>query len=219
MIKLLRELARPLILYGVYPEDIPLLEAACPGEFSYEPRRDTADYIYSRGDLANLAGKKYHGKRNHISRFVKENTNWTYEEISSNTMDECLEMGKRWTSKNNQRDPEGLVQESRALRRNFAHYDDFGLRGGLLRVSGSMVAFTVGEPLNASTFCTHFEKAYASIPGAYQMINRCFAQHTLGEYEYINREEDLGNEGLRRAKLSYYPALLLEKYLAVEKPL
>jgi len=220
VLPLLREDARrrglPLMLFGVTSGDIPRLEAACPGAFRYEANRDYADYIYRREDLAGLAGKKYHQKRNHVARFVRGNT-WQCEAITTAVLDECLEMERQWVALNAEKDPAGLLDELRALERCFAHYEEFGFRGALLRAGGKVVAFTLGEALNEHCFCTHFEKAFTEEPGTYQMINQCFAATCLEGYEFVNREEDLGDEGLRRAKLSYYPAILLEKYLAIEK--
>ncbi|MDR0531653.1 MAG: phosphatidylglycerol lysyltransferase domain-containing protein [Oscillospiraceae bacterium] len=207
-----RQRGLPLSLYGLTEGDIPLLEAACPGQFICESDRADADYIYRREDLAQLAGKKYHQKRNHVARFMKNN-HWSYEEIDADNREECLKMAREWAELHAERDPEGLAEEERALRRAFEHYEAFGLRGGLLRVGGKIAAFTVGEALGGGTFCTHFEKAMPET-GAYQMINKCFAER-LTEFEFINREEDLGDEGLRRAKLSYYPERLLEKFIAV----
>ena len=205
-----------LHFYGLEARDVRLLEDAFPGEFAFEPDRDSFDYIYAQSDLAALAGKKYHSKRNHIARFVKDNADWRYEEITPGNLEECLAMANRWEALYTDRDPEGLEQEARALCRACAHYEAFGMRGGLLRVGGELIAFTLGEPLSRNTFATHFEKAYPQIPGAYQMINRCFAEHTLKGFAYINREEDLGSDGLRKAKQSYHPAILLEKYKATE---
>lgn len=205
-----------LHFYGLEARDTQSLERAFPGKFAFEPDRDNFDYIYAREDLANLAGKKYHAKRNHIARFTKENAHWRYEEITPGDLDECLAMANRWEAMHANRDPAGLEQEAQALCRAFAHYEAFGMRGGLLRVGGALAAFTVGERLNGRAFVTHFEKAYPDIPGAYQMINRCFAAQTLTGFQYVNREEDMGSEGLRRAKQSYYPALLLEKFRAAE---
>jgi len=219
VLPLLREDARrqgvPLKLYGVTSGDIPRLEAACPGAFRYEANRDWADYIYRREDLAALAGKKYHQKRNHIARFERGNA-WRCEALAPAALDECLEMERQWVARNGEKDPVALRDELRALERCFEHYEAFGFCGVLLRVDGRVVAFTLGEALNEHCFCTHFEKAFAEEPGAYQMVNRCFAASCLENYEFVNREEDLGDEGLRRAKLSYYPAILLEKYLAIE---
>ena len=206
----------PLRLFGVTREDIPRLEAARPGAFRFETDRADWDYIYARADLAELAGKKYHQKRNHVARFER-NYDWRYEEITPAILDECLDMERQWEALHSDRDPEGLRLELAALERCLEQYEAFDMRGGALRAGGKLVAFTVGEALNATTFCTHFEKAYPDYPGAYQMINRCFAQRSLSEFEYVNREEDLGDEGLRRAKLSYYPVTLLEKYTATEE--
>jgi hypothetical protein len=206
----------PLAFYGLNEGDLPRLEQACPGAFRFETRRGSADYIYRREDLALLAGKKYHQKRNHAARFERE-YGWRYEEITSPLLEECHGMLRRWAQRNSDKNPEALRQEQTALERCFAHYESFGLRGGLLRVDGQVIAFTLGEALNAQTFCTHFEKADTQYAGAYQMIHRCFAQHSLGGFEFVHREEDLGDEGLRKAKLSYQPALLLEKYTATEQ--
>jgi len=219
VLPLLREDARrcgkPLKLFGVTSGDVPRLEAALPGAFRFEANRDWADYIYRREDLAGLAGKKYHQKRNHIARFERGNT-WRCEAITPGLLDECLEMERQWVARNAEKDPVGLRDELRALERCFAHYKDFGFCGVLLRSGGRVIAFTMGEKLNEHCFCTHFEKAFIEEPGAYQMINQCFASMCLENYEFVNREEDLGDEGLRRAKLSYYPAMLLEKYHAIE---
>ncbi|MDR1464126.1 MAG: phosphatidylglycerol lysyltransferase domain-containing protein [Oscillospiraceae bacterium] len=205
-----------LELYGLTREDTALLDAALPGGFDFLPCQGDADYLYQTGDLADLPGKKYHQKRNHISYFEKNNR-WSYEEITQGNADECLALAKRWMQLNRERNPKELEAEYEALRRCFAHYDLFGCRGGLLRVEGEAAAFCLGEALNGTTFCTHFEKAFIAQRGAYQMINREFAARTLREFLYINREEDTGDEGLRKAKLSYYPALLLEKFHAVSR--
>ncbi|MDR3314479.1 MAG: phosphatidylglycerol lysyltransferase domain-containing protein [Oscillospiraceae bacterium] len=216
---LLREDAKqrsvPLKLSGITAEEVEKLEAALPGRFRFESARADADYIYRQEDLALLPGKRYHQKRNHVARFMREHS-WEYREIRPEDLPECLEMVMGWEELNAERDPLGLEQELNALRRCFANFELFACRGGLLRVEGKIAAFTLGEAINPRVFCTHFEKAFSAMQGAYQMINREFAANTLGDFELINREEDIGSEGLRRAKLSYYPTILLEKYLAVE---
>ena len=224
VIPLLREDAArhgaPLKLYGLNAQDVPRLEAACPGQFRVELcAPDDFDYIYRREDLAQLAGKKYHQKRNHVARFMRECANWHYEEITTASLDEVLAMEHQWAAQNTARNPEGFAEETLAFERCLANFELFGLRGALLRCSpgGQVIAFTMGEALSRNTFCTHYEKAYADYTGAYQMINRCFAERSLGGFEFINREEDLGNEGLRKAKMSYHPAEVLEKYAAVFK--
>ena len=98
---------------------------------------------------------------------------------------------------------------------NFDHFVEIGCVGGVLRVDGDVVAFTFGERLNDNTFDTHFEKAFSDIRGAYPMINMLFAKNMLTDYELVNREDDVGSEGLRSAKLSYHPEILIEKYAAI----
>ncbi|MCL2106586.1 MAG: phosphatidylglycerol lysyltransferase domain-containing protein [Oscillospiraceae bacterium] len=203
----------PLRVFGVTREDAIRLEEEFPGMFRLEWNRDDADYIYRRADLASLAGKRYHQKRNHISRFERENR-WSYEELRPDTLEECADVTRRWTLES--ADKPGFEKEALALNRCFAQYERLGCVGGLLRVEGEAAAFSIGERLNPRTFCTHYEKALPDIPGAYQKINREFAANSLEGYEYVNREEDVGSEGLRRAKLSYHPEILLEKAVATE---
>ncbi|MDR2525860.1 MAG: phosphatidylglycerol lysyltransferase domain-containing protein [Oscillospiraceae bacterium] len=205
----------PLQMRCITAVEVERLEQAMPGFFRFEAIRADADYIYKRSDLAELPGKKYHQKRNHIARFDRERS-WEYCALQPADLPECLEMLRGWEALNADRDPVGLEHEFNALHRSFANFELFELKGGLLRSEGQIVAFTLGEAINAQVFCTHFEKAFATMPGAYQLINREFAARALSGYEYVNREEDIGSEGLRRAKLSYYPEILLEKYVAVE---
>ena len=210
----LRENYDYLSFYGLVESEKERLEQVFPGYFNYYPSRNSFDYIYRVSDLANLTGKKYHSKRNHISYF-KKNYNWTYEEINKDNLAECIEMNKQWYQLNIDKDPEGIIAESEVLNLAFDNYDKFGFKGGILRIDGKVVAFTFGEELNKSTFVTHFEKAFADIRGAYPMINMLFALNTISDYEFVNREDDIGSEGLRKAKLSYYPEILLEKFTAV----
>lgn len=201
--------------YGLTVEEKDRLEKAFPGEYVFYPSRNSFDYIYRVSDLAMLAGKKYHSKRNHISYF-KNNYNWSYEELSQENIDDCIRMNEKWYMLNVDKDPEGIEAERRVLEFSFENFEKFAFVGGVLRVDGEVVAFTFGEQLNDNVFVTHFEKAFSSIRGAYPMINNQFALNTLKDYEFVNREDDLGSEGLRKAKLSYYPEILLEKYTAVK---
>lgn len=206
----------PLKMYCLTPSKVRELEAMMPEKFDFIETRDYFDYIYLTDDLINLAGRKYHGKRNHISYF-KNNFDWSFEEINDGNLDDCREMNKKWEKLNREKNPEEIGNELVAINRAFDNFDYLNLKGGLLRVNGEVAAYTVGEELNEKTFCTHIEKAYADIRGAYPTINREFAVNMLSSYKYINREDDTGSEGLRKAKLSYYPAILLPKYRAVYK--
>lgn len=203
-----------LSFYGLIESEKNLLESEFPGKFAFYPSRNSFDYIYRVSDLASLSGKKYHSKRNHISYF-KKNYNWTYEEIDISNLSDCIEMNEKWYMMNIDKDPEGIIAEREVLQLAFENYEKFSFKGGILRVDGKAIAFTFGEQLNETTFVTHFEKAFSDIRGAYPMINMLFAQNTISDYEFVNREDDIGSEGLRKAKLSYYPEILLEKYTAV----
>lgn len=201
--------------YGLVQDEKEKLESQFPGEYNFYPSRDSFDYIYRVSDLAELAGKKYHSKRNHISYFQK-NYDWSYEEINSINIDECILMNEKWFLMNADKLSGSIDAERDVLKLAFDNYDLFVFKGALLRVNGEVIAFTFGEELNHNTFVTHFEKAFSNIRGAYPMINMLFAKKTLTEYEYVNREDDVGSEGLRKAKLSYHPEILLEKFTAVK---
>lgn len=208
------ESGHPFRMHGVTKEGQAALEAVFPGAFVYQPHRDAFDYIYNTQDLAALAGRKYHGKRNHIA-FFQKNHEWRYEPITTANIDDCLRMNAEWERENLSRNPEGIREELAAIQRAFDHYFELGFVGGLVRAEGRVVAYTVGEELTSDTFCTHIEKAFADVRGAYPIINREFAANALQKYAYVNREEDMGEEGLRKAKLSYSPAILLEKQEAL----
>lgn len=207
---------RQLRLFGITEDEKQQLEALYPGRFDFTEDRDFFDYIYSREDLASLRGKKYHGKRNHIAAFERDG-DYTYERITPANIPDCLDMAAEWMKRNGDKDPQALQNEQFALRRAFAYYDALELRGALLRRDCEVIAFTVGEALHERMFDTHFEKAYADVRGAYTVINRDFAARELGDFVYINREEDTGDAGLRQAKLRYHPVRLLKKYDAVCK--
>ena len=214
----------PLRLIGLTLYHKNWLEAAYPGRFHFAEARDGFDYLYDIHRLADLPGKKLHAKRNHINRFVENNPTWTYEEITPATLPECLEMDKEWYRRSLQREGDAeerdLGDEGIALRTAMEHYEELGLEGGLIRVYGEVVAFTIGDRLSADTYDVHFEKAYGELQGAYAMINREFARWVRArhpEIRYLNREDDMGVEGLRKAKQSYYPDLMVEKHTAVKK--
>lgn len=201
-----------LCLLGVTQDNCAELEALMPGRFRFTVDRDYADYIYLRTDLATLSGKRYQPKRNHVNKFRKNYPDYEYLPITPARIGECLDLEAEWCKANGCDQQEGTGNERRALVYALHHFEELGLTGGILHAGGKMAAFTFGMPINRTTFGVHVEKADTSIEGAYAMINYEFANHLPEQYIYLNREEDLGIEGLRRAKLSYHPALLLEKY-------
>lgn len=171
--------------------------------------RDSFDYIYRSSDLIELKGKKYHGKRNHIKRF-KENS-WAFEPMTAGHFNECIAFAAEFYNENDGYDDYSAVVEQFVIHTFFDNFEYLGLKGGVLRKDGRIVGFTIGEQLNSDTFVVHIEKAKSEIQGAYPTICNEFARENAGEFRYVNREEDLGIEGLRKSKLSYKPEFLLEK--------
>ena len=206
----------PFCLLGICSGMCSELEAFMPGKFQFTADRDYADYLYLRTDLATLAGKKFQSKRNHVNKF-KRTYNYEYTPITPDRIQECLDLEAEWCKANNCDQHEGTGNERRALVYALHNFEELGLTGGILHVDGKIAAFTFGMPINQDTFGVHVEKADTSIDGAYAMINYEFANHIPEQYVYLNREEDLGIEGLRKAKLSYQPAIILEKYVACLK--
>lgn len=206
---------QPLHLQGVYPEMRETLEKNFPTLFEYTLHRDHFDYIYLRKDLAELKGKNYQPKRNHVNKFKKE-YDYQYLPLTAGMLDDCLDFEARWCLEHDFLQQESLQNERKALTFALQHYEELGLYGGVILVQGEMAAFTFGFPVNQNTFDVQFEKANIHIDGAYSIINQEFARHLPEQYIYVNREEDLGMPGLRQAKLSYHPAILLEKCVATK---
>ncbi|NLL69744.1 MAG: DUF2156 domain-containing protein [Epulopiscium sp.] len=204
------------ILNGISPENMEALDILFPGQFSYEEVRDAFDYVYLLDKMVSLSGKKLHRKRNHINQF-KKNHQWSFEPITLENLQECWEMNEAWCKEMGCSDDNGLKQENCATRQYFKYFSQLKMEGGLLRSGGQVIAYTMGEILNSDTYVIHLEKAFRDIQGAYPMINREFAAWIKDRYPhivYVNREEDVGDEGLRKAKQSYYPDKMEEKYTA-----
>lgn len=189
------------------------LQAEFKGEFEFFESRDDADYVYLQENLANLAGKKYQKKRNHISKFLRTYEDVKFVPLNSQTYADALKVARLWCNEHGCIDSgDGLGAEYCAIKEAFDNFEALNLSGGVLYVSGEPAAMTAGAKINANVFDICFEKAL-DFDGAYPMINREFAK-TLGNFTFINREEDMGIEGLRKAKLSYYPETILMKYRA-----
>lgn len=217
VVELAKEDGQPPAFYIVTEEEMAMIEEWYPGVYAVEYNRDYNDYIYLREKLATLSGKKLHAKRNHIHRFEEQYPDWQYEAMNNDNEEECAKMAMKWCIDNCVDEKERVeydkIDESKLVVYAIRHRQELGITGGALRAGGEIVAITLGEPLTADTYVVHFEKAYADIQGAYPMINREFVRHELAAYTYVNREEDLGEEGLRKAKLSYHPDILLKKGL------
>ncbi|MCH5267283.1 MAG: DUF2156 domain-containing protein [Lachnospiraceae bacterium] len=202
-----------LRLYGLVQQEVDLIEQWYPGYFHITEDRNYFDYIYETKRLTTLSGKKLHGKRNHIHRF-KENPDWRYESLSAHNWRACMEMNRLWKRKRSDKWDDGMEEEFQVVNHALQNFEALGMVGGVLWLGDQIVAFTMGEPLGGDTFAVHFEKAFPEVQGAYPMINQQFVEHECQSYRYINREDDAGSEGLRRAKMSYGPDILLKKYMA-----
>ena len=200
---------------GMTKEMVDELETAYPNTFNFKLNRSVSDYIYTVDKLKKLNGKKLQSKRNHINRFKRENV-WEYKSLSNNPylVNECKAMLDKWMELNKDEKDPSIIYDDYATTIMLNNFDKFNLRGGLICVDNEIVAFSIGEPLTKDTIVVHVEKAFTAIHGAYNIINQQFAIHETDGYTYINREEDMGVENLRRAKLSYQPDILLEKYNA-----
>lgn len=208
--KVSESLSSPLIITSVGKNYLPLFEELFPGEYKVTCNPDYYDYIYNSSDLIDLKGKKYHSKRNHLTKFYAKS--WSYEPLTEANQAECIELSvKSYNDRQGYTDTSS-ISEQFAINTFLTNFEELELKGGLIRVDGVPAAFTIGEPLNSDTFCIHIEKANAEITGSYAAINKEFALRNIEGFKFINREEDLGLEGLRKAKRSYYPAYQLEKY-------
>lgn len=172
--------------------------------------RDNADYVYRTTDLAELPGRDFTKKRNHINQCLST-YDCRYETITPQISEECLDMQNRWCAARDCALDPGLDGEDLAVTEILRHYEEFGLLGGCIRINGVIEAFTVGEALNPSTAVCHCEKAMPGYHGLAQLINQWFAANELRNFAFVNREQDLGIPGLRRAKESYRPVHMVEK--------
>lgn len=205
----------PLCMYPVMEQERLKLLKWFPGKFAVDTDRDHWDYVYTVEKLSYLKGRKLHGKRNHIARFMDDD-DWSYEALKVENIDECRRMAGEWIRHREEKWNSEMEMEISVLEEALSKFESLGLVGGVLRKKGEIVAFTVGERLNSDTMVVHFEKAFPDLQGAYPMINQQFVLHEGGPYTYVNREEDTGDLGLRKAKLSYIPDILLKKYTAME---
>lgn len=202
-----------LVLSTLMQSDLAWLEQNYPGRYTVETNRDDYDYVYSTEKLSTLSGRKLHGKRNHIARF-KDDNNWMYRDMMPEDAGECMRLLDLWKEAEAEHWNDEMENELHINRIALRNLAELVLDGGMLYKGGRLVAFCIGEPLNSNTYVVHIEKALASVQGAYPMINQQFVLHNCQDYEFVNREEDTGDEGLRKAKLSYQPAHLVEKFQA-----
>lgn len=206
---------------GVTKEVMELLQEMYPERFSYIEERDLFDYVYDAESLRTLAGRKNQKKRNHINYFLKEYENrFEYKLLDKENFDECLELIKEWTINKEEQEvfDEGMDDELIGIKKVFNNYDMLRDRVKVagIYIDGKLEAFTIGELITDNMALVHIEKANPDIRGLYPYINQQFILNEFSNAEFVNREEDLGIEGLRKAKLSYHPLRFVEKYTVKE---
>lgn len=209
----------PLVLFGLSAEDAARLEAVFPGQFTFRPVRDSFDYVYDIERLTQLRGKKLQAKRNHCNRFEADFPEWRVLPLTRELLPRCRAFTEAWY-RSHYTHSQDYSGERRAISTAFDHFDELHMEGIVLETSEGVVAFSMGNRIHEDTFDVNFEKARADINGAYPMVNREFARRIHEKYprvRFLNREDDMGIAGLRQAKESYFPDILLEKLIAEEK--
>ena len=205
----------PCCLSALTEADCRQVEALYPGAFQIYCDRDSYDYIYAIDDLADLRGRKFQKKRNHLNRFEQEHPDAQILPLDAQTMEAAHLLAQKWYEERTAIDPDGDYHlEKIALERAFSHYGELGMEGVVLVEQGNVMAFAMGSRLTGDTYDIHFEKALGASDGTYAAINRGFARYLREKYpelRWLNREDDMGIEGLRKAKLSYNPDHMVEK--------
>ena len=213
-----RQRGIPCRITGITEADRQELEDLFPDRFSIRPARDSFDYVYTVDALADLKGKKLQKKRNHVNRFRTEHPDYRVEPICCENVSRIQHMVNDWYVSRKLSDPEGdYFLESLAMAKAFRHYDALNMEGIALLEGDRVLAVTMGSLMAPDMMDVHFEKAVEDVPGAYNTVNAEFARHIrlkFPEVRFLNREDDVGLEGLRTAKLSYLPDHMIEKYQA-----
>ena len=177
--------------------------------------RDQHEYVYSVKDLISLKGKNFAHKRNRVRAFL-DGYEWDYYPMEKKYFDEVIDFQERWRIHRdetmNQDEAASLLDEDTAIQNALKKWDDFDFSGGILKVDEKIIAYTIAQKLDEKNIDIHFEKAFGEYTGSYQAINYLFLKNQASNFELVNREEDMGEPGLREAKLSYNPIMMLKKY-------
>jgi hypothetical protein len=209
MLLWLREQGEEGFVYGLTGRQAADAEAI--GELAAEEDLDNADYVYRTQDLILLPGRKYDGKRNHVRSFMRS-SDFNYAGLNPKSMPEVIDFQRRWFAERSHTDLPALAAEDQAVHELLRRYRDLPVTGATIRVDGRIEAFAIGSQLNQDTALVIAEKANSEIRGLYQAMNQMFCENALSRSTWVNREQDAGDAGLRRAKLSYYPHHMVAKY-------
>ena len=207
---------KELLFTGVEKSFADFLAKAYAGQFAIESDRDNFDYVYLADKLISLSGRKLHSKKNHLNAFRKLYPEAKYMQITPEILPACKAELEKWYAAHIEAMPDSqfIPWERDAILELFEDWDYFQLKGGAICLDGRIIAFTFGEQLNRDSVVVHVEKADPNIRGAYPAINQGFIEQEWSGMTYINREEDMGQEGLRKAKESYKPEKMIEKFNA-----
>jgi uncharacterized protein len=209
MLTWLRQQGENGLVYALTDEQARLAEAS--GLLVAEEDPDNADYVYRVQDLIELPGHKYDGKRNHINYFLRNNE-YSFSPLRQADIPEVIEFEKRWYEHRHRTEIPGLAAENQAVHELLHNYRDLPVEGAAIRIGGRIEAFAVSAELNRDTAVVIAEKANPEIRGLYQTINQMYCERMLSRFTWVNREQDAGDPGLRRAKLSYNPHHRVAKY-------
>lgn len=200
-------------LQGVEGFIVKWLEAAKPGFFTCKPERDNYDYVYLAKDLIELKGRKFHNKKNHVNSFRKMYSNYRYVPMTAEMTKQCIAFMNEWCEERGCVVGDSLDCERKAIIEAMENFTALGFQGGAIYIDDKMAGFTYGERSNEDTAVIHVEKGRKEYKGVYGVINQEFCAQNFQDLTYINREEDMGIEGLRKAKESYHPIKMIEKYI------
>lgn len=206
----------PLVFSGLEEMAVEKLKEYPAGEFEFEDNRDDYDYVYNSADLIKLSGRKFHSKKNHLNSFRKNYPEAKYLPINNDIITLCKITINGWYKKRLALTPDDpfIKAERDAIIEVLNNFDALKLKGGAIFLVNKVMAFTFGEALNTDTAVIHVEKADPDVNGAYTAINQAFVENEWVDMAYINREEDMGLEGLRKAKESYRPVKMIKKFTA-----
>ncbi len=207
----------PFMLQGVEKIMVEWLEKVRPEYFLCTPERDNFDYIYVTKDLIELKGRKFHTKKNHVNSFRKKHPNYRYVPLTAEMTKQCIDFMVEWCNERGCVKGDSIDCERNAIVEAMRHFATLKFEGGAIFIEEKMIAFTFGEMNNEDTAVIHVEKGLMEYKGVYGVINQEFCAHHWAHSEYVNREEDMGIEGLRKAKESYHPIKMVEKYIVTIK--
>lgn len=183
----------------------------------FEEDRDNFDYLYFRADLAELAGKKFHKKKNHVNHFLNTYPNHEQKPLNAQTIADAVKVLDKWRETANSRDALREDGDYKAAKEALDLFEQLPLRGVVFYVDGKPAGYCAGESIaRGRMFAVHFEKAVDEYKGIYQFVNKTFAASLPQFFTYINREQDLGDEGLRQAKMTYRPCGFVKKYKGIK---